>query len=186
MRCRHCGLSDGGHSVNCPVGSRQSPMPKQTVKVAPPPPPQDEPLRYALDLAEKWSTVMAERWCNLRDRMIAAGISVSQEVILEDAGGPICTLHAGYNCVMVLGNQSLSVVLRNLDKHPSFDVSILPEIQRLVLEAIKEREVILSDTLGSQEKRSKENKENLKKALSTIVDELGADIMQYRPTPRGD
>lgn len=179
MRCHFCGLSGGGHYVNCPTRSKGVDSGKAVKEPPdPPPPPKDEPLRYALDLAGKWSTVMAMRWTELWKRLGEAGLPTSKTITLGDPT-PICAIDAGYNCVMVLDRQDLAHVLRCLDHFPSFDVGTLPEIQRLVSAALKEKEGFLRQTLEERDRLNKERQEKLKKALGAVVDEFGADVMEY-------
>lgn len=171
-------MSNGGHIVGCPYMAKI--VTTKTVKAVTP---QDEPLRYALALVEKWSQVMGERWRELREDMNSAGLPQPRNILIGDKENLLCTLDSEYLYVLASGNQGLATVLRNLDQHPTFDVSTLPEIQRLVSDALKEKGDLLRNTLENRERLRLENQKKLKKALGAVVDELGADIMQYGPAP---
>lgn len=167
--CPECNVWDG-HKSNCTSRYTAPDVPKPS-----------EEARFAIDTIRKWSLAMGRKWREVREKMMAVGLSQGQ---LLPLGKPkiLCHLSSEYQCVMVeKDKKELGEVIANPDICPDFDISTLSEIRRLVTDAIKDGEAKVQAVLDERVRKRLERHNKINQMLPAIADEFGADIMQFDP-----
>lgn len=137
-----------------------------------------EEVRYAAHIFQKWGEVMAKRLIELRAETLKFGCETPNELSLN-------------NLVEIRLEEAIEATIRLTVKgvgnfypfqaliHPFFDIEKIPEIRNLVIEAVKKAERILEEAV----KVDLEKQKTIKTIMPGILDELGADIMQYGSGP---
>lgn len=165
-KCPGCGLKPGWHQPGCSGG---------TVKV--PVPPFNENLRHAADVLTKWSIVMCDRWTSIRERIEAFGATVPRNLEL----GKHAVLEAGLQARLLIKLKGTWVVPSEALQSPFFDPSVLPLIRNSVFAALTDFERKIEEARAIFAKGQSASIPTPAPASGNIIDEFGADIMQYGP-----
>lgn len=154
--CPSCGDLDGSHYESC------------SSKL-----PYSEPVRYSVDILEKWATAIAREWGEIHQEMskrvvnAPRALKISDFAIIDERSFWIIT-------------KSAKMTIRDAVSSMSFDTSLLPHIRRLTLEALSECRKKIQAAKDAALK-AKLDKEAKLADLPKIIDEFGADIVQFSP-----
>lgn len=131
-----------------------------------------EPARYSIDVLKKWAEAMAYQWSRLSKEMTSIGLS--PERVLKV--GTVAIIDEGSFGVVV---KRIRLYIQEAVNNVDFDVSTLPEIRRLTLEALDACRHKIAVKLAADLKAKLEHRARLAEVLPKIVDEFGADVVQY-------
>lgn len=154
--CQSCGMTGGFHFESC--DSKK-------------PPP--ESLRYPIDILEKWAVVMSNEWAKVEKEMTRfslsppRGLKISDCAIIDNNGFWITAKNAKMGI-----REAVSSIL--------FDTDLLPNIRRLTIEALTTCRQKIEDKKAADLK-AKQEKETKLSNLQKMIDEFGADIIQFAP-----
>lgn len=133
---------------------------------------KDEASRYSIDVLRKWAEAMAYQWGQISK--IMSGIGLSPERALKV--GTVAIIDEGSFSVVV---KRIRLFIHEAVNHADFDVSTLPEIRRLTLEALDTCRQKIAAKIAADLKAKLEHRAKLAEVLPKIVDEFGADVVQY-------
>ncbi|RPJ12107.1 MAG: hypothetical protein EHM36_00090 [Deltaproteobacteria bacterium] len=134
-----------------------------------------EEVRRAADIFQKWADTMGAEFFRLHQEAEKFGLE-SGSILQIGNFVRIELISHGANNFLVLVRSEWVSASEALMK-PCFDVNRIAEIRHLTLEALKNSKAALAQAVQS-------NLEKHKKLEATkIIDELGADIMQYGGGP---
>lgn len=131
-----------------------------------------EPDRYSIDVLRKWAEAMAYQWGQISKEMTSIGLS--PERVLKV--GAVAIIDEGSFGVVV---KRIRLFIHEAVNHVDFDVSTLPEIRRLTLEALDACRQKIATKIAADLKAKLEHRAKLAEVLPQIVDEFGTDVMQY-------
>ncbi|RPJ12109.1 MAG: hypothetical protein EHM36_00100 [Deltaproteobacteria bacterium] len=140
-----------------------------------------EDSRYAIDILTKWVKVMVDQWGQICQELFAARIENSP--ILEI--GTFGTLNNEKReiFVKIQAERGLTtpVPLLQAIQYASFDIDKLPEIRKIIVDAFAARRSKIKEVREAAVKAEQEKDRKIREVLPAIIDEFGADLIQYGP-----
>ncbi|RPJ12106.1 MAG: hypothetical protein EHM36_00085 [Deltaproteobacteria bacterium] len=153
------------------IGKRINKMAEQTATAWTP---EDEDIRRASDILEKWSTAVVQKWHDLRKKMDALGLKPPDSLEIKNLA--LMATDSDELYFIVLGQ---GILPHEALHNPYFDVSTLGVIRGRIADAFKGYEQKIADAKKYIQDSAAERKQKLRSVLPSIIDEFGADILQY-------
>lgn len=147
------------------------------------PEPEDENIRRAIDILEKWCVAINEKWASIRSQMEQVGLNPPDVFKIDDLDCILATGPDGHLSISVNGKWATPY---EAFRHPYLDVEKLSELRRRTAEGFKAYEATIEDARKHLEHSAAQRKEKLKTLLPSVIDDFGADILMYgdgRPKP---
>lgn len=139
--------------------------------------PMNESARHGADIVTKWGKVMAERWMAIQVLLENFGVETSEELKLGEYG--LLRAHAD-NPLLILVNSTWSFAADAVQS-PFLDPAALPTIRVAALDALADLEKKIEDARAILNGGRPDTLPRRARASENIIDEFGADIMQYGP-----
>lgn len=138
-----------------------------------------EAARHPIETLKKWEQVMVAQWKELYTRLINSNIHVESILEIGKPDSLLGTIEAARDSIYVVVGQGRTRFLDAVISRDDFDIETLVEFRRLVKESIDKWRTKIEETEKAAEKAASEKRRKLKEVLPKIIDEFGADVMQF-------
>lgn len=137
--------------------------------------PVDSELQRAIEVLQKWSVAMAQRWNDLRKKMEDVGLHRPDSLIIDD----VAYIREGQGSMLMIVVNGRGVYPYLAVLNPLFDIGTLGEIRRKTMEAFKAFDQQIEDAKNKLKTGAAEREEKLKTILPAVIDDFGADVLMY-------
>lgn len=142
------------------------------------PKPMNESIRHAADIVTKWGEMMAERWMAIQ--VLLENFDVKTPDTLELGKYGILRAHAT-SPLLILVNNTWSIAADAVQS-PFLDPAALPSIRVATLDALADLEAKIEAARAILNGGVPDVLPRRARASENIIDEFGADILQYENT----
>lgn len=157
--CPNCFVPGGSHASTCPLHNTS------------------EPVRYAMDILEKWAAVVVAQWSEINQEMSKVGLAPPRALRIGD----FAVIEESDFTILFKNKTSSSIrdAILSLD----FDTDTLPELRRLTIAALSDCRQKIKEAKDAALKAKLDKEMKLTENLPKFIDEFGVDLMQYGNKP---
>lgn len=130
--------------------------------------------RQAIDVIMQWSHAMEEEWNEVLTEMRKVGVPSNDFLKIGD----LATIEE--NKFLIKVDRS-TYTLASAISRQNFDIAKLAKVRAMTVETLKECRKQIAAKKAADKKAAEDRIKKVNETLPQIVDEFGADLMQYGP-----